>query len=107
MKEYTSIMETTIGEIRENSHADIYWQRSFVHDKKEIQCKIIVCASIETLSDQLHRSMNGFLVDQEVIDWFSKHTHTLINHFLESKNREAIPKLIYGNQAVQAFAETL
>ena len=84
-------MKITKGQIKEDRHRDIFWQRSFVEDDQgKILCKIIVCATQEFLSMTLKKNMVDVLIDDDMKKWFEEKTEKL---YTKAENHTDLAKI--------------
>ncbi len=79
-------MKITKGQIKEDRHRDIFWQRSFVeNDQGEILCKIIISATQEFLSMTLKTDMVNVRINDDMKKWFEDKTENL---YVKAKNQK-------------------
>lgn len=81
-------MKILKGQIKEDFHKDIFWQRSHVkNDEGNLICKIIICASQEALSYELkQRMVDMTLKNPDLQVWFNKKTEEEFESFKKSND---------------------
>ncbi|MES2223756.1 MAG: hypothetical protein V4469_02360 [Patescibacteria group bacterium] len=82
-------MKLILGNIKEDWHADVFWQRSFIEDDNgSILCKIIVCADIVFLSRLFKKQTKDIKVDEVLKKWFEEKTNLKYVKFQTSENQD-------------------
>lgn len=71
-------MKLIKGNIKEDSHRDVFWQKSYIESEEgDILLKIIICASQEFLSSSLNIEMKDVQIDKRMQEWFQLKTEQL------------------------------
>jgi hypothetical protein len=87
-------MKLLKGGIKQDGHADVFWQRSFVEDDQgNILCKIIVCISYEELPRVLNKKIQDLEIDDDLKKWFEEKTNLEYKRFVSSQSQNDIEVL--------------
>ena len=78
-------MKLVKGTVKEDRNRDVFWQRSYVEDGQgNTISKIIICASQESLSLVLNKTMTSVQIDDQMNKWFEEKTDFQYSKFLSS-----------------------